>query len=537
MKRLTKEQHAEINARIRELDKDRQSTHRLLSEYSGHLLECKFLYNVPAVSEECFILQGGGTDGKYLYLAMVTPKVDGYQDGHIIKLEPESGKIIKISERMKIDHANDITYNPKMGKLLVVHNVPHCQWLSVIDPETLELDRIIDMPGIPVFSISYNEKRDCYAVGRSNGQDIGILDADFKLIHHYDAVNTRYITQGMTSDDDYIYYVQHAVNCIMKYDWEGNFIEYLPLSKRSGEPENIWFVNGKFYMAGSVFTADKQTLAQVYRLEETPFELDPVDPADHTKINEEIVAINNRAAVGEYMMKYSARRGYCKHLYDLGPFGDCIYLQGGGTDGKYLYHAFVTPNTPDKKPQTAVIVKLDPATGEIIKVSERLATDHSNDITYNPRLNKLMVVHNAPNFASVSLIDPETLELVETKTLPLNIFSMDYNAKRDRYVVGKSGGQDFATLMDLTDIRHHYAAINTRFTTQGVCCDDDYIYFVQHNRPCIMKYDWTGAFVEYIPLVGIDHEPENICIINGKMYVSENTFINNVSSVYEVEIR
>lgn len=535
MKRLTKEQYAEINAQIRAFEKDRTLTHKLLSEYSGHILECKPLYIVPAVSEECFILQGGGTDGKYLYLAMVTPKVDGYQDGHIIKLEPETGKVIKISERIKIDHANDITYNPKMGKLLVVHNVPHCHWLSVVDPETLEVDRIIEMPGVPVYSVSYNAKRDCYAVGRSNGQGIGILDSDFKLIDHYDFVNTCYITQGMTSDDDYIYFVQHAVNCVMKYDWEGNFIEYLPLSKRSGEPENIWFVNGKFYMAGSVFTADRQTLAQVYRLEETPFELEPVKPEDHKKINEEIAALNSRTATGEYMMRYSARKGYCKHLYDVGPFGECIFLQGGGTDGKYLYHAFVTPEIDGY--QDAVIVKLDPKTGEVLKVSDRIETDHSNDITYNPRLNKLLVVHNAPRYKTVTLVDPETLEPAETKVLPLYIFSMDYNAKRDRYVVGKSGGQNFATLKDLTEIRHEYEAINTRFTTQGVCCDDDYIYFVQHNRPCIMKYDWTGTFVEYIPLIGVDHEPENICIIDGKMYVSFNTFIDKRSAVYEVDIK
>ena len=52
-----------------------------------------------------------------------------------------------------------------------------------------------------------------------------------------------------------------------------------------------------------------------------------------------------------------------------------------------------------------------------------------------------------------------------------------------------------------------------------------------------MKYDWTGTFVEYIPLIGVDHEPENICIIDGKMYVSFNTFIDKRSAVYEVDIK
>ncbi len=536
MKRLTKEQYAEINAQICAFDKDRNLTHKLLSEYSGHILECKPLYMVPAVSEECFILQGGGTDGRYLYLAMVTPKVDGYQDGHIIKLEPESGEVIKVGPRIKIDHANDITYNPKMGKLLVVHNVPHCHWLSVVEPETLDVDRIIEMPGVPVYSVSYNAKRDCYAVGRSNGQGIGILDSDFKLINHYDFINTRYITQGMTSDDDYIYFVQHAVNCVMKYDWEGNFIEYLPLSKRSGEPENIWFVNGKFYMAGSVFTADRQTLAYVYRLEETPFELETVKPEEHKKINEEIAALNDRTATREYMMRYCARRGYCKHLFDIGPFDDCIYLQGGGTDGKYLYLAFVTPKVDGH--QDGIVVKVDQKTGDIIKKSERLAIDHANDITYNPRLNKILVVHNAPRTDLVTLLDPETLEFVETVKLPLKIFSMDYNAKRDRYVVGKSGGQNFATLKDLTEIRHEYEAIHTRFTTQGVGSDDDYIYFVQHNKACLMKYDWAGNFVEFIPLMDVSGlEPENVCFINGRLYVSFNTFVDGRSAVYEVDIK
>ena len=79
MKRMQKELHEQINAQIVSFN-DNSKTHVLMSEYSDHVLECKKFCDVPAIGDY-YVLQGGGTDGKYLYLAKVTYAVNGKQDG------------------------------------------------------------------------------------------------------------------------------------------------------------------------------------------------------------------------------------------------------------------------------------------------------------------------------------------------------------------------------------------------------------------------------------------------------------------------
>ena len=538
MKRMQKELHEQINAQIVSFN-DNSRTHVLMSEYSDHVLECKKFCDVPAIGD-CYVLQGGGTDGKYLYLAKVTYAVNGKQDGHIVKIDPDSGEVLQIGPRVAIDHANDITYNEKIDKLLVVHNAPHYNWVSVIDPVTLDVTEVKQLDR-PIFCMAYNAKRDCYIVGKSGGQHFAMLDSEFKTIREYTAVHTRYTTQGMECDDDYIYFVQHGRHCVMQYDWDGNFIEYLPLDLISHEPENLCFIKGKLYISFNRFFKGENCRTRVYIAEKKESNLKPVDKTTYGQISAEILALDgDKVATEEKMMKYSYRKGTCKFLYNVGPFDDKKYkiLQGGGTDGKYLYLAFVTSKKDGH--QNGIIVKVDPKTGEVLKRSECLEIDHANDIAYNPRTNKLYVVHNVPNNDTLTALDPETLEFIETVKIPVRIFAMDYNYSIDRYVVGRSGGQNYTTLDPEFNIRHEYEAINTKYTTQGVTSDDDFVYFIQFKNSCIMKYDWKGNFHEYIPLDERTNEPENLCFIDGKLYACFNTFKDGhlgAPAVYEVKIK
>ena len=245
MKTITPDMHEEVNAKILKL-KEYNPVDEFLREYSDHYAETKMLYKLPQI-EGFPILQGGGTDGKYLYMALVSVKVNDHQNGLIVKLDPQSGKVLAQSKVLEIDHANDITYDDVRGRLVVVHNAPRAGLLSLIDPETMEETDVVDI-GMHIFSMNYNAKRNCYVVGKSGGQDFAVLDADFKPIKHFTAVNTRYVTQGVTSDDDFIYFVQHCENVIMKYDWDGNFVEYIPMVNNKGkEPESLSIIGGKIY--------------------------------------------------------------------------------------------------------------------------------------------------------------------------------------------------------------------------------------------------------------------------------------------------
>ncbi len=200
-------------------------------------------------------------------------------------------------------------------------------------------------------------------------------------------------------------------------------------------------------------------------------------------------------------------------------------VQGGYTDGKYHYQAFIQKDTASNEVNNVdVIVKTDLATGEVVKTSGPLPLNHANDITYNPKIDKLVVVHNNPNRTHVSLIDPETLEITETKIIPYSIYCIEYNEARDQYVVGLSGGQSFTYLDgDLQRISSVKAAKPTPrtngYTTQGVTADDNYIYFVLYNENVITVYDWDFNFVTLIEMDLGKVEPENLSIVGNDLYV------------------
>ena len=250
---MTPEKRDELNVKMRELAvaKDWNGIEALMMPYSKSTGICTTRFQLYT-DEKFPILQGGGTDGKYLYFAHVTWVKDDIQTGIICKYDPETGELIKKSEEMPIDHANDITYNPKTGMLIVVHNAPNRRFISYLNPETLEYLGSHDI-GNEIYCMSYNEQRDAYIVGKSGGMDFALLDADFIKQQDFVSANTRYVTQGMETDDDFIYFILHRLPCITKYDWDGNFVEYIPLDRKSDEPENIMFVGGKLYLGYNVW--------------------------------------------------------------------------------------------------------------------------------------------------------------------------------------------------------------------------------------------------------------------------------------------
>ncbi len=200
-------------------------------------------------------------------------------------------------------------------------------------------------------------------------------------------------------------------------------------------------------------------------------------------------------------------------------------MQGGCTDGTYLYVCMV--NSGDS--QSAYVHKIEIATMKTVKVSGELKTDHSNDATYVPSTNEIYICHNAPNRTKVTVIDADTLEFKKTLTIPFNIFSIAYQAERDVFVLGLSGGQDF-TVVDRNFVVdknylpsvNRFTANNTGYTTQGVECDKDYIYFVQYKQNVIMIYDWEGKFINKVSLDLVGVEPENLSIVGDKIYISCN---------------
>lgn len=211
-------------------------------------------------------------------------------------------------------------------------------------------------------------------------------------------------------------------------------------------------------------------------------------------------------------------------------------LQGACTDGT---NAYVVLENQTISPSVDIIRKYNISTWEPVKDSQPLAIDHGNDLCYNSKTGMLVAVHNAPNKTRISFINPETLEVTETKTIGYSIYSITYNATLDRYVLGISDGFNFV----IVDSEFNYVGKRfiighvTGYTKQGVDSDDKYIYFVQSGLNCIVVYDWDGNYIKTIFLTGIEDETEAIFHIGPSFYVTFNIDYKTHGAIYKVDIR
>ena len=223
--------------------------------------------------------------------------------------------------------------------------------------------------------------------------------------------------------------------------------------------------------------------------------------------------------------------------------------QGGCSDGTYFYQMLITNQvTSDEGQNECKIVKVDLKTGEVIKVSGVLPLNHANDVTYNEKLNCLVVCHNAPNRDTLSYVDVDTLELKETFQIEYEIYCIDYNAQKDQYVVGLSGGQTFRILdsnfkavgkvnMPVDATKDH--------VTQGVGSDDNFIYFALYmsrsqGYSVITVFDWDGNYISTLTLSDNaatsvqGREVEAVSVVDGVIYLSCASTNWKYSEIYQV---
>jgi len=217
--------------------------------------------------------------------------------------------------------------------------------------------------------------------------------------------------------------------------------------------------------------------------------------------------------------------GLSDYLYTISPPTNDINIpQGGCFDGTYFYQVFIKKDIASNEANNLVrIVKYNTETRTVVRTSDNLSLNHANDITYNPKINALLVVNNNPNRTTVTLVNPDTLTIIRTQTVPYKIYSMSYNEQRDMYVVGISGGQNFRFLdADFNPVGTLKIAttLTSGYVTQGASSDNNYIYFVLYDQNVITVYDWEGNFVSIIDLNVGDIEPENISVVNGEIFVA-----------------
>ena len=197
----------------------------------------------------------------------------------------------------------------------------------------------------------------------------------------------------------------------------------------------------------------------------------------------------------------------------------CKVIQGGTTDGKYLY--VITHNGDKTINAESILQKIDIKTMKTVARSERLRVSHGNDIVYQKNTNELLVVHCYPDGKMVSVFDADTLKFKRKIELPISIYCMSYDESLDCYWVGVSGGDTFAKLdADFKFVKRYMSQMHD-YVTQGMDCDDTYLYFVRYKKNCVIVYTKDGGYVGEYPLT-FPGEPENICHIGDYFYVVGN---------------
>ena len=197
----------------------------------------------------------------------------------------------------------------------------------------------------------------------------------------------------------------------------------------------------------------------------------------------------------------------------------CKVIQGGTTDGKYLY--VITHNGDKTINAESILQKIDIKTMKTVARSERLRVSHGNDIVYKKNTNELLVVHCYPDGKMVSVFDADTLKIKRKIELPISIYCMSYDESLDCYWVGVSGGDTFAKLdADFKFVKRYMSQMHD-YVTQGMDCDDTYLYFVRYKKNCVIVYTKDGGYVGEYPLT-FPGEPENICHIGDYFYVVGN---------------
>lgn len=233
----------------------------------------------------------------------------------------------------------------------------------------------------------------------------------------------------------------------------------------------------------------------------------------------------------------------------LPPINECSVLQGACTDGTYIYMILEGSNVSingvvEKKGH--YVAKVDMSTWEVVAQSEPMPLDHGNSMCYNSKINRLIVAHcndvntsdNQDNTKLISFIDPDTLEIVDSKLLNFAINAIEYSPDYNLYVVGIKGSSAAFAVLDENFIElGYYEGHGLGLSPQDVDCDANYIYVGNSGSATdyvgtevVKVYDWDG---EYKGIFKVASASEHEATFNygGKYYIG---FYVNGGRIYEI---
>lgn len=215
-------------------------------------------------------------------------------------------------------------------------------------------------------------------------------------------------------------------------------------------------------------------------------------------------------------------------------YPDSVYygFQGGCSDGeRYYYQVLMHYDRTDHTKIYSCIAKIDLDEKKVVQYSEPIHLDHGNDITYHPIKKVLYIANNQPNATTITVIDPVTLKVLGYETSPVPLYALEYNEKRDQYAAGICKKYEFCFLdsdfKQINEKTYRTLPCHDRYIKQGICADDNFIYFIIWDgkqrgqddfQNLVTIYDWDGNYRGKLEFnVESNQEPENISIVNGEM--------------------
>lgn len=220
--------------------------------------------------------------------------------------------------------------------------------------------------------------------------------------------------------------------------------------------------------------------------------------------------------------------------FQLSSVGDYSVMQGGCTDGKYMY--LILENN---KKKDCIISKVDMKTWEVVAQTKNLPLNHGNGMGYNSKLDTLIVSHNTGAVNDISFVDPHTLKITGKKTLDFGIYGITYNEEKDIYAVGISGSSAFAILDSNFVELGYYEGHNIGLGNQSINTDGKYLYIgnsgvsVNPGVEVVKVYDWNGEYKGIFRWDSVS-EQEAMISCNGVNYVT--FFTGNGGRVYKAEL-
>jgi glutamine cyclotransferase len=199
--------------------------------------------------------------------------------------------------------------------------------------------------------------------------------------------------------------------------------------------------------------------------------------------------------------------------------------QGAASDGKYAYFSVRRAGADSVG---GVIYKYDLETKEKIAVSEEIDFGHGNDLTFDTKNNRLIVCHGLSQSHVLTIVDPETLTVIERIEIKPSGSSISYNPWTNSYAMGEGYKIDFMDAdFNLIKSVSRKDYDQQGYVNQGMGSDQNFIYFPvsysDKTQNLLVVFDWEGNQVKEIPLPE-EHESQSIFVVGDTYYI---TFYHN----------